>query len=377
MTTLISVERVIPFFNYPALFSAQEDEFQAIIQDVGRRGAFIKQRDLEGFEGCLANFLGVSHALGVGNATDGLEVALLAAGIGKGDEVILSSHTMLATAVAVHFAGATPVPVECGADHLIDPRAVEAAVSPHTRAIMPTQLNGRTCEMDELERIAAKHNLLIVEDAAQALGSRYKGQCAGSFGAAAAISFYPAKVLGCLGDGGALVTSDLAIYEHASELCNFGRDAAGVVVRWGFNSRLDNIQAALLSYQLKSYEGVIARRRQIAASYAEQLKEVAEVVPPPGPDSDSEHFDIYQNYEIEADRRDDLKQHLEDHGIGTLIQWGGQAIHHLAALGFTQRLPYTDLLFKRMLMLPMNMSLSDEDVDYVCDSVRAFYGYAA
>ena len=377
MPTLISVRRVIPFFNYPALFSAQEDEFQAIIRDVGRRGAFIKQRDLAEFEKDLATYLGVSHALGVGNATDGLEVALLAAGIGKGDEVILSSHTMLATAVAVHFAGATPVPVECGTDHLIDPRAVEAAISPRTRAIMPTQLNGRTCEMDELERTAGKHGLIIVEDAAQALGSRYKGRCAGSFGAAAAISFYPAKVLGCLGDGGALVTSDLAVYEHASELCNFGRNAAGDVVRWGFNSRLDNMQAALLSYQLRSYGEVIARRRHIAATYAEQLKEVAEVVLPPAPDSDPDHFDIYQNYEIEAEKRDALKTYLRENGIGTLIQWGGQAIHHMTALGFTQRLPYTDFLFTRMLLLPMNMTLSDDDVDYVCENVRAFYGYAA
>ena len=113
------------------------------------------------------------------------------------------------------------------------------------------------------------------------------------------------------------------------------------------------------------------------SSYAEQLKDLAEVVLPPGPDSDPDHFDIYQNYEIEADRRNGLKQYLEDQGIGTLIQWGGQAIHHMTALGFTQRLPYTDLLFMRMLMLPMNMSLSDDDVDYVCENIRAFYGYAA
>ena len=223
----------VPFFNYPALFTSQEAEFQRIFADVGRRGAFIKQRDLEDFEKCLASFLGVSHALGVGNATDGLQVALLAAGVKDGDEVILSSHTMLATAVAVHFAGAKPVPVESGPDHLIDPTAVEAAVTPRTRAIMPTQLNGRTCDMDSLGRIADKHGLLIVEDAAQALGSCFKGRCAGSFGASAAISFYPAKVLGCMGDGGAVVTNDTSVYEHASQLCNFGRNSADEVVSMG------------------------------------------------------------------------------------------------------------------------------------------------
>jgi len=180
--------RTVSFFNYPSLFRSHEQEFVNIFRDIGERGAFIKQQDLQTFEARLASYLGVSHTLGVGNATDGLEVALLAAGIGQGDEVILSSHTMLATAVAVHFAGAIPIPVDCGADHLIDPAAVEAAVTSRTRAILPTQLNGRTCNMDALGRIVAKHGLLLVEDAAQALGSRFKGKCAGTFGSSSAIS---------------------------------------------------------------------------------------------------------------------------------------------------------------------------------------------
>ncbi|MCE5310597.1 MAG: DegT/DnrJ/EryC1/StrS family aminotransferase [Acidobacteriales bacterium] len=365
----------MPFFNYPALFCKQEADFQTIFSDVGRRGAFIKQRDLADFEKSLASLLGVSYALGVGNATDGLEVALRAAGIGEGDEIIVSSHTMLATAVAAHFAGGKPIPVECGADHLIDPSAVEAAVSSRTRVIMPTQLNGRTCNMDALGRIADKHHLLIVEDAAQALGARYKGCCAGTFGVSAAISFYPAKVLGCLGDGGALVTNDTEVYERAAELCDFGRNHNGNVVRWGFNSRLDNLQAAFLDFQLRKYGDVISRRRRIAALYTQYLKDVKEIVLPPAPESDPDHFDIYQNYEIEAEERDQLRKYLRDVGVGTLVQWGGKAIHHMKALGFTQHLPYTDWMFDRLLMLPMNMSLSDDDVCYVCDNIRSFYGY--
>jgi dTDP-4-amino-4,6-dideoxygalactose transaminase len=371
-----ALTRNVPFFNYPDLFRSQEAELKAVFIAVGRRGAFIKQKELEEFEKNLATFLGVSHAIGVGNATDGLEVALMASGIGKGDEVILSSHTMLATAVAIHFAGAIPVPVDCGPDHLIDPDAVEAAVSTRTRAIMPTQLNGRVCDMDALGRIADKHQLVIVEDAAQALGSRYKGRCAGSFGSAAAISFYPAKVLGCLGDGGAVVTNSKSVFEHSSELCSFGRNSAGEVVRWGFNSRLDNLQAAFLDLQLQNYADVMDRRRQLAAVYTERLRDVAEVVLPPAPDADTDHFDIYQNYEIEAERRDDLKAYLQERGIGTLIQWGGQAIHQMKALGFTQNLPYTDRMFTRLLMLPMNMSLADDDVHYVCDSICTFFGYS-
>jgi len=156
-----------------------------------------------------------------------------------------------------------------------------------------------------------------------------------------------------------------------------GRSTTGEIVSWGLNSRLDNLQAAFLDYQLKKYDRVIERRRQLASRYTEQLSEVTEVVLPPAPDADPDHFDIYQNFEIEAERRDGLKKHLKDCGIGTLIQWGGQAVHQLKALGFTGSLPYTEGLIARMLMVPMNMSLTDGDVDYVCDYIRAFYGYPA
>jgi dTDP-4-amino-4,6-dideoxygalactose transaminase len=366
----------VPFFNYGFLFGSSEAEFLKVVTDVGGRGAFILQRDLADFEQHLAEFLGARRALGVGNATDGLHFAVRAASIGPGDEVILSSHTMIATAAAVYFAGATAIPVECAADHLIDARAVEAAITPRTRAILPTQLNGRTCDMDALGAIATKHGLVIIEDAAQALGSRFKGRCAGTFGLAAAISFYPAKVLGCLGDGGAVITSDDQIYERIFQLRDHGRSTNGAIVSWGLNSRLDNLQAALLDFQLKEYEKVMHRRRALAGRYTERLKDVVEIVLPPAPDSDPDHFDIYQNYEIEAERRDGLKEYLKENGVGTLIQWGGQAVHQLKALGFTQDLPRTDLLFHRMLMLPMNMALSDEDLEYVCETIRTFYGYA-
>jgi dTDP-4-amino-4,6-dideoxygalactose transaminase len=366
----------VPFFNYPEVFLSREDEFLTIIRDVGRRGAFILQRDLQDFEQHLATFLGSSRALGVGNATDGLHFAARVAGIGPGDEVILSSHTMIATAAAVHFAGAMPVPVDCGSDHLIDPAAVESAITSRTRAIMPTHLNGRTCDMGALNKIADRHHLQIVEDAAQALGSRFMGRCAGTFGTAGAISFYPAKVLGCFGDGGAVITNDAEIYEQLYQMRDHGRGTSGEVASWGLNSRLDNLQAALLDFQMKEYESVMTRRRQLAALYTERLRGVTEIVLPPAPDSDPDHFDIYQNYEIEAERRDDLKEYLREHGIGTLIQWGGQAVHQMRNLGFTQELPNTDRLFTRMLMLPMNMSLTDDDVHYVSDSIRAFFGYS-
>jgi len=363
----------VPFFSYPDVFREHRAEFLSIFEDVGNRGAFIMQQDLVRFEEALARFVGAKYALGVANATDGLMMGLLACGIGPGDEVIISSHTMIATAAAIHFVGGKPVPVECGPDHLIDPSAVEAAVGPRTRAMMPTQLNGRTCDMDTLDDIARRHALLIVEDAAQGLGSRFRGQCAGTFGAVSAISFYPAKVVGCFGDGGAVLTNDGAIYERLYQLRDHGRNTQGEIISWGLNSRLDNLQAAILKFKLERYESVMARRRAIAALYNERLQDMAAVVLPPAPESDPDHFDIYQNYEIEAEQRDELKQYLKANGIGTLIQWNGQAVHQSKALGFTQRLPYTDYLFTRMLMLPINMSLSDDDVHYVCDRIRNFY----
>jgi dTDP-4-amino-4,6-dideoxygalactose transaminase len=368
------VQTQVPFFVYPDVFTEHAAEFLEIMQDVGSRGAFILQQDLTRFEENLARFLDAKYVLGVGNATDGLMIGLLACGVGAGDEVLISSHTMIATAAAVHFAGAIPVPVDCGPDHLIDLTAVEEAIGPNTRAVMPTQLNGRTCDMDKLRTIAKRHKLLIIEDAAQGLGSRFKGRCAGTFGDASAISFYPAKVLGCFGDGGAVITQDARIYERMSQLRDHGRDSRGEIVSWGLNSRLDNFQAAVLDFKLKTYSSVIARRRALAALYERSLRNVPEVALPPGPDSDPDHFDIYQNYEIEATDRDLLKQHLKDRGIGTLIQWNGQAVHQIRGLGFTQSLPRTDYLFARMLMLPMNMSVTDDQVHYICEEIRNYYG---
>ncbi len=371
---IASEVRAVPFFDYPNVFTAHEEEFVSLFREVGRSGAFIMQKHLARFEENLAAFVGARYALGVGNATDGLLYALRAAAIAPGDEVILSSHTMVATAAAIHFTGAIPVPVECGADHLIDPRAVEAAVTPATRAILPTQLNGRTCDMDAIEAIASRKGLLIVEDAAQALGAQFKGRYAGTFGIASAVSFYPPNLLGCFGDGGAVITNDRRTRERVFQMRDHGRNESGRIVSWGLNSRLDNLQAAFLDLQLRRYTGVIARRRELAAMYDDRLRDCAELTLPPAPGSDPDRLDVYQNYEIEAEQRNGLQRYLKSRGIGTLIQWGGQPVHQLRELGFREILPRTDALFERLLMLPLNLSLTNADVEFVCETIRDFYG---
>lgn len=370
-----STTREVPFFNYPAVFNSRREEFLDAMIDVLNRGAFIMQKDLKEFEKNLAEFSNCKYAFGVADGTAAILIALRASGVGPGDEVILPSHTFIATAQAVHMAGATPVLADCGKDHMLDPSSVERKLTSKTRAILPVQLNGRTCDMDRLREIASAKGLLIVEDAAQALGSKFKGQCAGTFGSAGTISFYPAKTLGSFGDAGAVLTNDDRVADLVYKLRDHGRGEDGEIVMWGYNSRLDNLQAAVLNVKLKTYKADLARRREIAARYQANLGDVSELLLPPAPDADERHFDIYQNYEIEAERRDALRSHLTERGVRTIIQWGGKAVHQWAALGLDgSGLTYTDEMFKRCFLLPMHAFLSNDDVDYVSQQIRAFYG---
>ena len=365
----------IPFFNYADLFKQNKNELIRIFEDVGNRGAFILQKDLLEFEQELSKFTGANYAVGVGNATDGLQLALTAGNIEKDSEIIISSHTMIATAGAIHHVGCKPIPVETGPDLLIDYSNIESAITSNTKAIMPTHLNGRTCDMDKIISIAKKYNLEIYEDAAQGLGSSFRGKSAGTFGVASAISFYPAKNLGSLGDAGAILTNDIEIYEKLMMLRDHGRNPKnGDISCWGVNSRLDNLQAAFLKYMLKDYAKIIKRRRQIALIYDNELSSIAQIKLPPPPNQGN-HFDVFQNYEIQADNRDELKIFLHDNGIGTLIQWSGKAIHQFTSLGFNQKCPNTDKLFNRILMIPLNMFITDEQVFTVCKSIKEFYSY--
>ena len=363
----------VPFFDYPRLYTDQKEEILRIIDDVAGRGGFIMQKELSIFEDNLAKYTGARHSIGVANATDGLEIAIQSLGLREGDEVICSAHTMLATASAIKLSGAKPVPVDIGKDNLICPDAIADAITSRTVGIMPTHLNGRTCEMDKICSLAERYRLFVVEDAAQALGSSFKGKSAGTFGYASAISFFPAKVLGCLGDGGAILTDCDTTYDRLYQLHDHGRNKGGEQISWGRNSRLDNINAAILDFKLKSYENVVRRRREIAAMYNESLSVLPQLALPPGPNNDEIHFDVYQNYELVAERRDDLKTFLGSKGVGTLIQWGGKGIHQWERLGLQYSLPKTEEFFRSCLMLPMNMFISDRDVEYVCDSIKEFY----
>jgi dTDP-4-amino-4,6-dideoxygalactose transaminase len=374
-TLVIKKRKVIPFFDYTEVFSSTEEELVDVFKNVLRRGAFIQQSDLDEFEENLAKFLGVKYAFGVANCTDGMIIAMRAIGIKPGDEVIFPSHTFVASAASIHFTGGTPVPVECGPDHLIDPAAIEKAITSKTKAILPVQLNGRTCDMEAIQKIADKHGLKIIEDSAQALGSKFKNRSAGSFGDAAAFSFYPAKTLGCFGDGGAVVTNDDEIAKNIFMLRDHGRDNYGEIVDWGLNSRLDNLQAAILNFKFSHYKKAIDYRRKIARLYDNNLNDLPDLLLPPAPDSDPDHFDIYQNYEIEANRRDDLREYLDQAGIKTILQWGGSAVHQFEKLGLDCKLPITEKMMARSFLLPINTMITEDDVRYICGKIREFYNH--
>ena len=366
-------DKSVPFFDYPRVYLDEREKLINIFDDVGKRGAFILQKDLIEFENKLAEYIGAKYAIGVGNATDGLELAWMSVGLKENDEVICSAHTMLATASSIRIAGGTPVPVDIGEDNLIDVESIEPAITKKTVGIMPTQLNGRTCNMDRIMEIATKYNLVVIEDSAQALGSMYNNKKAGTFGTAGVISFFPAKVLGSLGDGGAVITNCEETYDHVFQLHDHGRNQDGEVKSWGRNSRLDNLQAAILNYKLVSYKDIIERRRKIAQIYDENLSTLDELKLPPGPNENKLYFDVYQNYELQADRRDELKLYLDKNKIGTLIQWNGKAIHQWKGLGFNMKLPKVESFFERCIMLPMNNFISDEDVYFICNKIKSFY----
>ena len=363
----------IPFFNYSSVFREHDADYCAALTETSRRGAYIMQQELLDFEAALAEYLGVRHAFGCADGTMALIMGLRAAGLPAGAEVIVPSHTFIATVAAVHHAGGVPVLADTASDHLVDPASIRAMITEKTFAVMPVQLNGRTCDMAAIGAIADEYNLVIVEDACQALGSTFSGRPAGTFGAAGAFSFYPSKTLGCFGDGGAVVTDDEMVAEKIRLYRDHGRGADGKVTVFGYNSRLDNIQAAVLLKKLKRYQEAIDHRRRLAAQYHYHLHSLEQLLLPPPPDADPRHFDIYQNYEIEADNRDGLRRHLEQNGVSTILQWGGFMVHQFESLGLRGNAPAAEKVSARFMLLPMNTSLSEEDVDYVCRQITEFY----
>lgn len=363
----------VPFVNYPLQYHNLEKEIDKTIKDVLNRGDLILRADVEEFEKNLANFLGVKYVIGLNSGTDALILSLKAVGLGPGDEVITVSHTFVASISSIVQVGAKPILIEVKEDFTMDVEKIEEAIGPKTKAILPVHLNGRVCNMERLMEIAKKYNVIVIEDAAQALGASFNGKMAGTFGIAGCFSFYPAKVLGTFGDGGAVSTDDENIAEKIRLLRDHGQKTKTEIVCYGFNSRLDNLQAAILNVKLKYLPEWIKRRREIAKIYNQGLADISEIKLPPAPDSDKRYFDIYQNYVICAQKRDALASFLKEKGVETLIK-DPVAVHCHPGLSLSKfNLPYTEELARKVISLPLYPELTREQIEYVINCLKKFY----
>jgi dTDP-4-amino-4,6-dideoxygalactose transaminase len=343
----------IPFLDLAAVNAELGDQLDEAMMRARRASQYVLGPEVEAFEHEFAAYCGAAHCVGVGNGLDALSLTLRAAGIGAGDEVIVPSHTFIATWLAVTACGATVVPVEPEHDGFnIDPAGIEAAITPHTRAIIPVHLYGEPADMDAINAIAAKRGLFVLEDAAQAHGARYRSRRTGSLGHAGAFSFYPAKNLGALGDGGAVVTGDGALATKIRALRNYGSTERYVHPSQGGNSRLDEIQAACLRVKLPHLDKSNARRRMQAAQYREALAPGMLSVP-----MVREHLDpVWHLFVVRGAERNALQRRLHDAGISTLIHYPRpphlQGAYAELGLG-TGAFPLAERLAGEVLSLPI------------------------
>jgi len=376
----------IPFLELRPTYLELKDELDAAYQRVMDSGSYLLGQELDSFEAEFAAYSGVRQCIGVANGLDALHVILRAYDIGPGDEVIVPSNTYIATWLAVSCAGATPVPVE--PDRLtfnIDPARIEAAVTSRTRAIMPVHLYGQPADMDPIMEIARQHGLKVIEDNAQAQGALYKGRRTGGLGDAAGISFYPSKNLGAFADAGAVTTNDASLADCVRMLRNYGSKKKYYNDQKGFNSRLDELQAAFLRVKLRRLDEWNARRRNIAASYVESLKSIA-VEPSEFATCDSRVAiptvpswvePAWHLFVIRHPRRDLLQQKLADAGIGTLIHYpipphlsGAYSGSAATPKGWGE-LPTAESLANTVLSLPIGPHLTPDQIHFVTASVAA------
>lgn len=361
----------VPFLDLTAAHRELQDELDAAWRRVMTAGRYVLGPELEAFEAEFAAYCEARHCVGVDNGLDALHLILRAMEIGPGDEVIVPAHTFIATWLAVSYAGATPVPVEPDEKtYDIDPSRLAAAITPRTRAVIAVHLYGQPADMDAIHAVADRQGLLVIEDAAQAHGARYKGRRVGSLGHAAGFSFYPAKNLGALGDGGAVVTDDALLAERVRVLRNYGSPIKYRHDVQGFNSRLDELQAALLRVKLARLDEWNARRREAAAIYLRALEGAAGLVLPHVPEWAEP---VWHLFVVRHPRRDDLQRHLTEAGVGTIIHYpiaphlsGAYAGGGWRAGAF----PVAERLAREVLSLPMGPHLGTEDLHRVIDAVH-------
>lgn len=366
MTKDAAVPVGVPYLSLQQEFKALQDEWLGEIQSIGASGAFILGPNVRAFEQEAAEYVGVKHAVSVANGTDALVLSLRALGVGEGDEVITTPFTFFATAEAISEVGAIPVFADIDANSFnLDPKSVEHKLTSRTKALLPVHIFGNPAEMSELMALAKAHDLKVIEDAAQAFGAQHGAATVGSIGDAGCFSFYPTKVLGCYGDGGLITTNNSEVHERLIKLRNHGASAPFMHDELGYNSRLDEVQAALLRIKLKKLEDDVAARQQVAAWYDARLKG-SPAVTPVRPVNGRHAFNLYT---IRHSNRDALRAHLNENKVGNsqCYPLGLHLQEVYSNLGYKKGdLPVVDGLCSETLSLPIFPVMSESQVDQVC-----------
>ncbi len=363
----------IPYVRLNADYAAIRDDVIAAVDRVFGKGDFILGEAVERFERAAADVCGAAHAVSLNSGTDALILGMKALGIGPGDEVITPPNSFIASTAAIVHIGAAPVFADVLPDQNIDPDKVAAAVTKRTKAIMPVHLTGRCAQMDRLRAIADRHGLLLIEDAAQAFGSKYEGKSAGVLGHLGCFSAHPLKNLNAGGDGGLVTTNDAAVAERIRRLRNHGLVDRNTVGEWGYASRLDTLQAEILLIRLQQLPGVVERRRANAAQYRKLLNPAHVFCPPDRP----EEFNSFHTFVVQVDRRDELKDHLARQKIGSAIHYPVPIHLQPAAAQLGHKagaFPVTEKQAGRILTLPIHQHLSEADIARVAQCVNNFCG---
>jgi dTDP-4-amino-4,6-dideoxygalactose transaminase len=360
----------VPFLDLRVAYEELQSEVESAILGSLRSGWYIGGEDVEAFEYDFAAFVEAAHCVGVANGLDALHLGLRAMGIGLGDEVIVPSNTFIATWLAVSQCGATPIAVEpIDTIYNIDPSRIEAAITPRTKAIIPVHLYGQPADLEAVLEIARKHNLLVLEDAAQAHGAYYKGKRIGSHGDVTAWSFYPGKNLGAFGDAGAVTTNDSTLAERIRVLRNYGSRTKYVNDVLGYNSRLDPLQAAALRVKLRVLDSWNARRAQIASRYTAAFAGTSLILP----SVPSWATPVWHLYVVQSTVRDSLQRRLHDAGVATLIHYPVPPHRQQAYQDhFGQiSLPIAERMASQLLSLPIGPQMDEAAVDAVIDAVQS------
>ena len=362
----------VRFVNPAKIYFSIKDELDAAYFEVMSKGDLIDRGQLKSFEENLAKYVGTKYAVGLNSGYDALHMSVLAAGMGPSDEVIVPAHTFVASCSAVVNAGATPVLVDVGKDFNIDCDLIEEAITPRTKGIIPVHLSGWMADMPRVMEIARKHKLAVIEDACQSLGSNISGKMAGSWGLTGCWSFYPFKILGGYGDGGAITTNDPEVAQFARRMRFNGEDRdSGEYHGHGFTCLLDNLQAAFLDVKLRYLPGWIVQRKQMAETYRKALSDLPDLLLP---HYDRPGFDhVYQNYTLRSKQGSEFSDYMKANGVEVLTQFRKPYYKHEALKLVDRGFPETEALSREVCSLPMAVELEKAEIDRVIHVVRSFY----